>query len=90
MPEQSREDRQKNKETLWLAEAMRAKRIVEIQSKDFGHDAATHEDALFFDVMRKIIDRKDGTTKTSWQNRLRLLVIWPSCIVMRCQLTINR
>lgn len=70
VPEQSREDRQKNKETLRLAEAMRAKRIVEIQSKDFGLDVATHEDALFFDVMRKIIDRKDGTTKTSWQNCL--------------------
>ena len=70
VPEHSREDKQKNKETLRLAEAMRAKRIVEIQSKDFGLDVSTHEDALFLDVMRKIIDRKDGTTKTSWQNCL--------------------
>lgn len=70
VPERTREDKQKNKETLKLAEAMRAKRIVEIQSKDFGLDVTTHEDALFLDVMRKIIDRKDGTTKTSWQNCL--------------------
>lgn len=70
VPERTREDKQKNKETLKLAEAMRAKRIVEIQSKDFGLDVSTHEDALFLDVMRKIIDRKDGTTKTSWQNCL--------------------
>lgn len=70
VPEHSREDKQKNKETLRLAEAMRAKRIVEIQSKDFGLDVSTHEDSLFLDVMRKIIDRKDGTTKTSWQNCL--------------------
>lgn len=69
VPERTREDKQKNKETLKLAEAMRAKRIVEIQSKDFGIVAA-HEDAAFLDVMRKIIDRKDGTTKTSWQNCL--------------------
>lgn len=70
IPEHTREDKQKNKETLRLAEAMRAKRIVEIQSKDFGLDVTTHEDALFHDVMRRLIDRKEGTTKTSWQNCL--------------------
>lgn len=70
IPEHTREDKQKNKETLRLAEAMRAKRVVEIQSKDFGLDVTTHKDALFLDVMRRIIDRKDGTTKTSWQNCL--------------------
>lgn len=74
MPERTREDKQKNKETLKLAEAIRAKRVVEIQSKDFGVDVATHEDAMFFEVMRKIIDRKDGTTKTSWQNCLAHLL----------------
>lgn len=47
VPERTREDKQKNKETLKLAEAMRAKRVVEIQSKDFGIDVATHEDAMF-------------------------------------------
>lgn len=70
MPERTREDKQKNRETLKVAEAMRAKRVVEIQSKDFGINVTTHLDACFFDVMRGIIDRKDGTTKTSWQNCL--------------------
>lgn len=70
VPEKTREDKAKNKETLKLAEAIRAKRIVEIQSKDFGVDVSAHEDTLFIEVMRKIIDRKDGTTKTSWQNCL--------------------
>lgn len=70
VPELTREDKLKNKETLKLAEAMRAKRIVEIQSKDFGLDVSTHEDALFFDVMRRLIDRKEGTTKASWRNCL--------------------
>lgn len=70
IPEHTREDKLKNKETLKLAEAMRAKRVVEIQSKDFGLDVSTHEDALFLDVMRRLIDRKEGTTKTSWQNCL--------------------
>lgn len=69
VPELTREDKQANKETLKLAEAIRAKRIVEIQAKDFGV-VAPDEDVVFIDVMRKIIDRKDGTTKTSWQNCL--------------------
>lgn len=70
IPEKTREDKQKNKETMKLAEAMRAKRVIEIQSKEFGIDVSTHEDAMFLDVVRRIIDRKDGTTKTSWQNCL--------------------
>ncbi|MBD5202911.1 MAG: site-specific integrase [Bacteroidales bacterium] len=70
VPEHTREDKQKNKETLKLAEAMRAKRVVEIQSKDFGLDVTTHEEALFHDVVRRLIDRKEGTTKTSWKNCL--------------------
>lgn len=69
-PEKTREDKQKNKETMQLAEAIRAKKVVEIQSKDFGFDVSPQNGAKFFDVMRKIIDRKDGTTKTSWQNCL--------------------
>lgn len=70
VPELTREDKQKNKETLRLAEAMKAKRVVEIQSKYFGVEVPSSEDILFHDVMRRFIDRKDGTTKTSWQNCL--------------------
>lgn len=70
VPELTRDDKLKNKETLKLAEAVRAKRVVEIQSKIFGIDVAKHDDTSFIDVMRRIIDRKDGTTKTSWQNCL--------------------
>ncbi len=78
VPEKTREDKQKNKETMKLAEAMRAKRVVEVQSKDFGIDVSSHEDALFYDVMRRIIDRKDGTTKTSWQNCLAHILRYES------------
>lgn len=74
VPEKTREDKLQNKETLRVAEAMRAKRIVEIQSRDFGVDRPAQEEAMFFEVMRRIIDRKDGTTKTSWQNCLAHLL----------------
>lgn len=74
VPELTRQDKQKNRETLRFAEAMRARRVVEIQSREFGIDVPAHRDASFFAVMRSIIDRKDGTTKTSWQNCLAHLL----------------
>ena len=73
LPETNREAKKKNKETLALAEAIRARRVVEIQSKEFGLDIPS-EDVLFFELMRRLIDRKEGTTKTSWQNCLQHLL----------------
>lgn len=70
VPERTREDKQKNKETLRIAEALRAKRVVEIQTKELGLDVPSHEDVLFVDFMNRLIDRKEGTTKKSWQHCL--------------------
>lgn len=74
VPEVTREDKRKNRETLKLAEAMRAKRVVEIQSRDFGVESPGGDETLFFDVMRRMIERKEGTTKTSWMNCLAHLM----------------
>lgn len=74
IPEHSRADKAKNKETLKQAEAIRAQRIIELQTKDLGVDIASHDKALFYDVVRKLIERKEGTTKTSWQNCLSHLL----------------
>lgn len=68
VPERTRADREKNRETLALAESIKAQRIVELQQMKFGIDAPIVKDVLFYDYMQTIIDRKDGTTKTSWQN----------------------
>lgn len=68
VPERTRADREKNRETLALAESIKAQRIVELQQIKFGIDAPIVKDVLFYDYMQTIIDRKDGTTKTSWQN----------------------
>lgn len=68
VPELTREDKLKNRETLRLAEAIRAQRLIEVQAKQFGIDTTEYDNAKFFDVMQRIIDRKDGTTKTSWMN----------------------
>lgn len=77
IPEHTREDKLKNKETLQLAEAIKAKRIVEIQSQKLGV-TTVYDDVLFYDFMHNLIDRKEGTTKTSWQNCLSHLLRYES------------
>ena len=49
VPEKSREDKRKNAETLKLAEAIRAKRVVELQNGEFGFKSQFKEETLFFD-----------------------------------------
>lgn len=68
VPERTKADREKNRETLALAESIKAQRIVELQQMKFGIDTPVLKDVLFYDYLQGIIDRKDGTTKVSWQN----------------------
>lgn len=68
VPEKTKADREKNRETLALAESIKAQRIVELQQRKFGIDTPVVGDVLFYDYMQTIINRKDGTTKSSWQN----------------------
>lgn len=68
VPERTKADREKNRKTLDLAESIKAKRIVELQQMKFGIGSTVVKDVMFYDYVRTIIDRKDGTTKTSWQN----------------------
>lgn len=79
VPERTKEDRAKNRETLALAESIKAQRIIELQQMKFGVDAPITKDVLFYDYLQTIIDRKDGTTKTSWKNcRAHLLRYEPN------------
>lgn len=68
VPENTRDDKRKNAETLKLAEAIKAKRIVDMQANAFGVEQPSANDALFYDYVERLIDRKEGTTKTSWRN----------------------
>lgn len=68
VPERSKADREKNRQTLALAESIKAQRIIELQQMKFGIDTPIVKDVLLYDYMQTIIDRKDGTTKRSWQN----------------------
>ena len=50
--EKTREDREKNRQTLALAEAVRSKRVVELQNNRFGFEKIYKEDTIFLDYFR--------------------------------------
>lgn len=69
VPELTRADKQKNKETLKLAEAIRAKRIVEVQNNEFGFKQNYAEDTNFYDYYVAITEKRLGTdSKGNWGN----------------------
>lgn len=74
IPEASRTDKQKNKETLKLAEAIRAKRVVEIQNKEFGFKSDYAEDTNFYDYYVSMTEKRLGIeSRGNWGN-------WRSCL----------
>lgn len=74
VPELTRADKQKNKETLKLAEAIRAKRIVEVQNNEFGFKQNYAEGTNFYDYYVAITEKRLGTdSKGNWGN-------WRSCL----------
>lgn len=74
IPENSREDKRKNQETLKLAEAIKSKRVVELQNKEFGFKSPYKEDSNFYDYyMAMCKDRFKTDTMGNWGN-------WNSCL----------
>lgn len=57
-PEKTREDRQRNKETLKLAEAIKSKRLVELQNGRFGFEQAFKLDTNFLDYYRHLCEER--------------------------------
>lgn len=74
VPEKTRSDKQKNKETMKLAEAILAKRIVEVQNKEFGFKQDYAEETNFYDYYVSITEKRLGTeSRGNWGN-------WRSCL----------
>lgn len=75
VPEKSREDKRKNAETMKLAEAIRSKRIVELQNGEYGFKSQFKEDTLFFDYYEALCAKRFQTedSKGNWGN-------WRSCM----------
>lgn len=73
VPEKTREDKRKNKETLQLAEAIRAKRVIEYHEGRYGFDSSVQDKVLLFDYFEA--QRKDQKRKTadSWGSCLQYI-----------------
>ena len=74
IPEQTRADREKNKETLKLADAVRAKRVIELRNGQFGFKTKTTGKLRFFDYYRELCEKRLGEeSRGNWGN-------WYSCL----------
>lgn len=60
IPEQTRADREKNKETLKLADAVRAKRVIELRNGQYGFKNTTSGKLRFFDYYRELCEKHLG------------------------------
>lgn len=74
VPEHTRKDKEKNAETLRLAEAIRAKRIVELKNGKFGFESEFALQTRFFDYYRSMCEKRLGSeSRGNWGN-------WFSCL----------
>lgn len=74
IPEKNRADKEKNRQTLQLANSIKAKRIVDIQNGDHGFKSPFAEEVLFFDYYSNMCEKRLGTeSRGNWGN-------WRSCL----------
>jgi integrase len=74
VPEHNSKDKEKNRETMRLAEAIKAKRIVELQNGIYGFKKQKSEKQLFLPYYEAKTEARRGTdTNGNWGN-------WRSCI----------
>lgn len=74
VPEKTRKDKEKNIETLRLAEAIRAKRIVDLKNGRFGFNREFASQTRFFDYYRSLCQKRLGEeSRGNWGN-------WFSCL----------
>ena len=60
IPEKTRADKEKNKQTMQLAQSILGKRLVEMQNGDYGFKSQFAEDTLFFDYYRAMTEKRLG------------------------------
>lgn len=74
VPEKTRRDKEKNIETMRLAEAIRAKRIVDLKNGKFGFEGDFATRTRFFDYYRAMCEKRLGNeSRGNWGN-------WYSCL----------
>lgn len=70
VPEKNRKDRDKNRETLRLAEAILAKRIVDLRNGKYGFESEYKLDTNFLDYYRSLCEKRHHTKGSlgNWGN----------------------
>ena len=74
IPEHNRADKEKNKETMQFAEAVRAKRIVELQNNEYGFKSPCKAQTLFYDYYVSLMEERKK------EDSMANLGIWKSCL----------
>ena len=73
VPERTREDKRKNKETLQLAEAIRAKRVIEYHEGRYGFDTSEQDKVLLFDYFEAQRGAQKRKAAESWGSCLQYI-----------------
>lgn len=79
VPETGRNDRlarEQNRETLRLANSIKAQRIIDLQCGKYGFRSAAGAKLLFFDCVQSLADEHKGATRGSWLAMLRQLRLY--------------
>ncbi|WP_239480889.1 Arm DNA-binding domain-containing protein [Marseilla massiliensis] len=63
IPETSRTDKHKNQETMKLAEAIRGKRLVELQNSEYGFNPLSRRTAISTSIMWRCAKSVSKTTR---------------------------
>ena len=76
VPEKTRADKEKNKETTRLADAVRAQRVVELQNGRFGFDDSGKADTNFIEYFRMLCEKRHQNPDSSgnywnWNSALK-------------------
>ena len=70
VPERTREDKRKNKETLQLAETIRAKRVIEYHEGRYGFETSGQDKVLLIDYFETLAGTQKRKTSDGWHNCL--------------------
>ena len=74
IPEKTKADREKNRETLRLADAIRAKRVIELKNNQYGFKQDFATATRFYDYYRAMCEKRLGNeSRGNWGN-------WYSCL----------
>ena len=76
IPEKTKADKDKNRQTLQLAEAIKSNRVVELQNGEYGFNAAYELETNFLDYYRAMCEKRHGNPESrgnwgNWYSRQR-------------------